>query len=589
MKALKLVERMPDVDVSAEVQSWNGRLQMASLAPNGVEKLRQLILDLAIRGKLVPQNLKDEPAIKFLERVKAKGEQIGISKGRKKKEVIAEFDEPFVLPVGWEWASLSSLASVIRGVTYSKSDASEVPLAGYSPLLRGNNIGKGLNFEKLVFVPKNLIADHQFIRAGDIVIAMSSGSADLVGKAAQANSDFEGGFGAFCGVIRPKIDLLSTYFGFFFQTPYYRTTVARQGKGIGINNLQKTQLELLAVPVPPFGEQQRIAAKVGELMDLCDKLEAQKEDAAAAHEVLVKTLLGTLTQSQTAAEFQDNWRRIAQHFNSLFTTESSIEELKKTILQLAVMGKLVPQDPNDEPAIELLKRIKDEKENNKRLGKIKKSKPLPEIEDSEKPFQLPLGWVWARFEDVTLISGGLALGKKSDITKTVQMPYLRVANVQRGYLKLDTIKEVSVQKAEVEKYRLLPGDLLIVEGGDWDKVGRTAVWRGEIKDCLHQNHVFKARKVIEEFNERWAEFYLNSHIARQYFESVSKQTTNLASINMTELRSCFFPLPPVNEQRRIVDKTDELITICDALKARLVQHSVLHQYLANAIVQKAVG
>ena len=160
--------------------------------------------------------------------------------------------------------------------------------------------------------------------------------------------------------------------------------------------------------MPPIAEQHRIVAKVDELMTLCDQLENQHNNAAEAHDKLVTHLLGTLTQSQNAEDFNTHWQRISAHFDTLFTTEASIDALKQTLLQLAVMGKLVPQDPNDEPASELLKRIQAEKAKLIAEGKIKKDKPLAEISEEEKPFELPDGWEWTRLNDfvLSIVSGG---------------------------------------------------------------------------------------------------------------------------------------------------------------------------------------
>ncbi|WP_428942784.1 restriction endonuclease subunit S [Xanthomonas oryzae] len=184
------------------------------------------------------------------------------------------------------------------------------------------------------------------------------------------------------------------------------------------------------------------------------------------------------------------------------------------------------------------------------------------------------------------MTGGVTLGRKLAGRKLMSKPYLRVANVQRGRLEMDHIKEVEVPEDEVEKYLLQRGDLLITEGGDWDKVGRTATWRDELPECLHQNHVFRARAVIADWEPRWAEMYLNSASAREYFAGSSKQTTNLASINMTQLRACAFPLPPLAEQHRIVAKVDQLMALCDQLKSRLSEARQAHEYLANTLIAR---
>ncbi|MDC7717601.1 restriction endonuclease subunit S [Vogesella sp. DC21W] len=280
--------------------------------------------------------------------------------------------------------------------------------------------------------------------------------------------------------------------------------------------------------------------------------------------------------------------KLTEGFNLLATAPDGIKRLRELILSLAVQGKLVPQDPNDEPASELLKQIRAEKERLIAEGKIKKDKPLPAIGDDEKPFALPVGWEWVKFGDVAHISSGVTLGRKTAMTDPVLLPYLRVANVQRWKLVLDEVKEIVVDKSELDRFSLKKGDLLITEGGDWDKVGRTCVWGGELPICLHQNHVFKVRAIFSDWNFHWAELFLNSNDARAYFASSAKQTTNLASINMTQLKNCLFPIPPLAEQSRIVTKVEELMALCDALEMRgqlqAEQHARLTATLFDALV-----
>jgi len=321
---------------------------------------------------------------------------------------------------------------------------------------------------------------------------------------------------------------------------------------------------------------------------LCDRLEQQTSDQLEAHETLVDTLLGTLTQSENATELADNWTRLAAHFDTLFTTEKNIDKLKQTVLQLAVIGRLVEQDDSDEPASEFIKMLEIKKQELSRESKQRKTKPLPPIEESEEPFRLPPGWFLSRLDDITDIQGGIAKGKKLSGKKMRSLPYLRVANVQRASLDLSIIKDIEIAETEIERYLVHPRDLLITEGGDWDKVGRTAIWDGSINPMAHQNHVFRARLILDEQNERWLERYLNSQFARDYFASSSKQTTNLASINKTQLRSCTIPLPPLEEQKRIVQKVDELMALCDQLKERLSQASEIRNQLAEVVVKKSL-
>ncbi|THJ45962.1 restriction endonuclease subunit S [Aeromonas veronii] len=263
---------------------------------------------------------------------------------------------------------------------------------------------------------------------------------------------------------------------------------------------------------------------------------------------------------------------------------TGIKKLRELILELAVRGKLVPQDPSDEPASVLLERIAAEKARLVKEKKIKKEKPLPAISEDEKPFELPKGWEWCRFEDIVDIQSGITKGRKLTNRVLTTVPYLSVANVQRGYVDVTGIKSVELPVDEVEKYQVLTGDLLITEGGDWDKVGRTAIWADEMPYVAHQNHVFKARTFLQEQDESWLEMFLNGPSARDYFAGSSKQTTNLASINKTQLRGCLIAIPPKNEKSYIVAKVDELMTLCDQLEQYSESQLAAHQTLVETLL-----
>ncbi|MBJ5085096.1 restriction endonuclease subunit S, partial [Salmonella enterica subsp. enterica serovar Typhimurium] len=172
--------------------------------------------------------------------------------------------------------------------------------------------------------------------------------------------------------------------------------MSKYQSGTSIPAINQSVIGSIPIALPSLKMQEKILSYVITLMSLCDQLELHSLTSLDAHQQLVETLLTTLTDSQNADELAENWARISEHFDTLFTTEASIDALKQTILQLAVMGKLVPQDPNDEPASELLKRIAAEKAELMKQGKIKKQKPLPEISEEEKPFELPVGWEWTR-------------------------------------------------------------------------------------------------------------------------------------------------------------------------------------------------
>lgn len=569
-------------------KSTSGRGSSKKYELYGISKLRELILELAVRGKLVPQDDNDEPASVLLEKTaveKAKLEEDGTIKKLKPVHKITNEEKPFNLPTGWKWARLSDISHYQVGKTPSTKNPSYwtesdkgIPWVSISDL---NHFGTVKSTSKKITpLASESIFKAEPVRAGTILMSfkLTLGKISILEEDAYHNEAIISLY-PFCGIFKE----------YLFTTLPKRALSGNSKQAIMGNTLNSKSLSLLLIPVPPLAEQKRIVAKVDELMMLCDQLEQQTEDSIDAHATLVEVLLAMLTDSVDADELAQNWARIAEHFDSLFTTEQSIEALKQTVLQLAVMGKLVPQNPDDEPASVLLEKIAEEKEQLIKDKVIKKEKPLPAITDDEKPFELQTGWVWVRLEDIVNIYSGITKGRKLAGKKLSAVPYLSVANVQRGYLLLDNVKTIEIPVEEVEKYEVLARDLLITEGGDWDKVGRTTIWNNELPYIAHQNHVFKARIFFEVQNEFWIETYLNSSFARDYFAGSSKQTTNLASINKTQLRGCLIALPPLSEQHRIVAKVDELMAICDQLKEKLQQSQKTQVQLTDALVDRALG
>ena len=180
------------------------------------------------------------------------------------------------------------------------------------------------------------------------------------------------------------------------------------------------------------------------------------------------------------------------------------------------------------------------------------------------------------------------MGKNLSGFKHIELPYLRVANVQDGHLNLNTIKTVKVRISEVERYRLEPGDVLMTEGGDLDKLGRGAMWDGQIPDCLHQNHIFRVRADRTQLDPRFFACIVESDIAKRYFTRVAKRTTNLASTNKTQVRAFRFPLPPLDEQRQIVDVVQASKAKIRALEQkqaalRQLKQSLMHDLLTGQV------
>jgi type I restriction enzyme S subunit len=282
-----------------------------------------------------------------------------------------------------------------------------------------------------------------------------------------------------------------------------------------------------------------------------------------------------------------NAERLLAHFERISEAPDAIARLRRFILDLAVRGKLVEQDPEDEPSAHNLDELRKQKDLAYAVEGLRARKPITAIQPTELWFYFPHSWMLCSFDDALVIVSGVTKGQRISSGETsVDVPYLRVANVQRGWLDLSEVKLIAVRASDVDRYRLANQDILMTEGGDWDKLGRAAIWRGEITCCIHQNHIFRLRIPSDSILPEWVVLYANSDCGRRFFEDSSKQTTNLASINLTQLRSCPIPLPPLAEQHRIVAKVDELMALCDQLEAARQQREQGRERLAAATLQR---
>ncbi|MHA2230979.1 MAG: restriction endonuclease subunit S [Candidatus Hodarchaeales archaeon] len=470
------------------------------------------------------------------------------------------------LPQGWQSTQLINLGKFFSGVTYKKGDASKESKEGYLPVLRANNINNELNFDNLVYVPKEKIKDEQFIRKNDIVICMSSGSKHLVGKSAQASNDFDGGFGAFCGLFRCHLDVNGKYVGYFFQSPNYRMRVSEVSQGININNLRRANIESMGIPLAPLPEQERIVTKIEQLFIQLDAGVAKLQKGKAQ----LKRYRQAVLKAAVEGELTREWREARQD-----GLEPASELLERILIERKAKWE-------EEELTKMRAKGKEPKDD-----KWKNKYKEPAILDKSKLPELPQGWIWSTIGAITDTVGGVTKGRKFHGRKTISVPYLRVANVQQGYLDLGLIKEIDILADELEKYELKNNDLLLTEGGDWDKLGRSAIWHNQIKGCVHQNHIFRARPFLESISTTWLMYCTNSEYGRKYFAASSKQTTNLASINLTQLRAFPIPLPTRGEQNQVISIVERRLSIINEIEQQLDQGLIRAERLRQAILKQA--
>ncbi len=440
-------------------------LNLLAAAPGGVARLRELILTLAVQGKLVPQDPKDEPASELLKKIRVEKDRL-IAEGNIKRDKplaeIAEEEKPFGLPRGWGWVHLGDLVN-----------ASE---AGWSPTCVGSPRRKGqwgvLKVSAVSWgrfdasankeLPAELSPRPEYeVKDNDFLLSRAN-TEELVARSVVV------------GKAEPKLMLsdkiirldVSSHASRLFlnlcnNTAHSRMHYAANASGTSssMKNVSREVVLHTPVPLPPLAEQSRIVTRVEELMRLCDALDAKGRLEATQHAQLVSTLLATLTDSETPAQLADNWHRIATHFDLLLDRPEAVDALEQSILQLAVRGMLVPQDPQDEPASELLKKIRAEKDKLILDGKIKRDKPLPPIAEDEQPFSLPLGWSWARFPELGEFGRGKSKHRPRNDPALFNPP--KYPLIQTG--------EVSRAKGVVQEVYSYYSDLGLAQSRMWPK------------------------------------------------------------------------------------------------------------------------
>lgn len=552
-------------------------LPLLAGAPNGIKKLRELILELAVRGKLVPQDPNDEPASELLKRIaeeKARLVAEGQIKKAKPLAAIAAEDQPFELPAGWKWAGTAELTLLITDGTHH----TPTYISSGVPFISVKDIdGTTISFDNCKYISQE---EHVAINTrcnpelGDILLCRIG----TLGRPTIVDTEVPFSLFVSVGLLKlPKKTEFSRYFHCVLSSPLmYRQYDQIKAGGSHTNKLNLGDIPRLLVPVPPLAEQHRIVAKVDELMALCDRLEAQQADADRAHVQLVQALLGSLTQASDAEDFAQSWQRLAEHFHSLLTTESSIDALKHTLLQLAVMGKLVAQDPSDEPASVLLKRIAEEKVRLAAEGKIKKSKPLAKVSVDERFREISNGWELVRFGQLIELISGQHLGPDEyfDSLQDGAIPYLT------GPAEFGKVHPQPTRFTYERRATSIQGDILLTVKGSG--VGKTNFV--DQKELAISRQLMAIRPVL--LDTQFTRYLLLS--MAEHFQSKSIGIA-IPGISREDVLDTPMGLPPLQEQHRIVAKVDQLMALCDKLKARLNQARQVHEHLASALVEQAVA
>ncbi len=481
------------------------------------QQLKNSILQEAIEGRLVPQDPNDEPASVLLDKIRVEKKRL-VKEGKLKKKdleetLISEDEIPFKIPESWEWCRVCDITDSYIGLTYKPTDVST---NGWV-VLRSSNIQDGLlNYNDIVRVNID-IPEKLRVQVNDIIICARNGSKKLVGKSALVREVNEPTtFGAFMAICRTQF---YEYMAKYLLSPLFFLQLRKDSDTTTINQLTQKNFNRYLVPLPPLAEQKRIVAKIEELLP-------KVEEYGKAQEALDKL------------------------------NEELPERLKKSILQEAIEGRLVPQDPNDEPASVLLDKIRKEKAKLVKEGKLKK-KDLEEIPISEDeiPFKIPESWEWVRHNDLFDISGG-SQPPKSDFSLEEKEGYIRLFQI-RDYGEKPSPVYIPISKASKITQK---GDILLARyGGSLGKVfiaedGAYNVAMAKVEYLFNKSLI----------DHDYLYYYYNCSLYQDLVKGNNRSAQG--GFNKEDLGSLLFPLPPLAEQKRIVAKIEQLMKEINKLK-----------------------
>ena len=503
------------------------------------QQLKNAILQLAIQGKLVPQDPNDEPASVLLEKIQVEKEKL-IAEGKIKKSKktsdklpYTQDDFPFEIPESWVWVTLENITSKITDGSHNPPSNKGIGI----PLLSAANIfNNKVNFD----TANRWISEDEWnyenkrteLELNDILLTIVG----TIGRTAIIKTNQKFALQRSVAVLKPVL-FYSEYLSFILQSPYLMEKMTSESKGTAQKGIYLNTLKNLYIPLPPLNEQKRIVAKLEEILPFIDEYDKKEQKLIALH----------------------------QQFP---------EQLKKSILQSAIQGKLVEQDPNDEPASELVKRIQAEKERLISEKKIKKPKVKSEIvvRDNlpfeivngverciadEVPFEIPESWVWARLGNVSALNGGFAF--KSQNFSNVGSLVVRISDFNNnGFLFKNPVRHnyaLSLTNYVINKYDIL----IAMTGGT---VGKSYFVTEMPEEILLLNQRVAAVRAIEVL-PAYANIFINSGYIKDKINSIKNSTND--NISMEDINNFFIPIPPLNEQKRIVQKIEELFSCIEYL------------------------
>ncbi len=529
--------------------------------PDALQRLRRFILGLAIRGKLVKKESKDQPAVELLKQIQANANAL-ISRRRatNSSDTIQEDEIPFTVSPEMVFARLATIARIEKGsVGIQKATPGQYPLVTLAK-------------------ERATSAEYQFDGAAAIVPLISStghGHASLKRMHYQEGKFALGNI--LCAVIPFAPEIISARYLYEYLWAYKEPLLV--AKMIGTANVSLTIGKIGETPIPIISP--RSQACLHELMVLCDRLETAQEEREDKRDRLVAASLNRLSNGADEKSFREHVRFHLEHLPRLTVRQEHIWQLRRTILDLAVRGKLVGQDPKDEPVPDLIRRIQAEKGRARKTVQDRRNDLVQQSEDNHQRFELPVSWKWILFGDVASFSAGRTPSRHdSSFWNTGDYPWVSIADMQDGGTVVATKETVSKQaRDQIFRAEPSPSGTMIMSFkltiGKISKLGTAA---------YHNEAIISIRPYLPEMYDYL--FLVLPQFARL---GDTKDAIKGATLNRLSIANICLPLPPLAEQRRIVAKVDELMAICDKLEAQITAVQAESQRFLEAVLHEALN
>lgn len=487
------------------------------------QELKNSILQLAIQGKLVEQRPEEGTAEELFAQIQEEKQRLIAEKKIKKEKPLPEITEdekPFDIPQSWIWVRLGTLCNIINGFTPSRSNPDfwngDIPWFTIDDV---REQGRFISHTNQHITNKALSKNTQRIVPPDTVLlccTASVGEYAYTKIALTTNQQFNA-----LVVRNENLSLVWSMYLYIFAQTLKSKIIAGAGKTT-FNFLSVGKLQEFLIPLPPLAEQKRIVAKIEELLPYINR-------------------------------YEQAWSKLEQ-FNSRFP-----EDMKKSLLQYAIQGKLVEQRSEEGTAEELFAKIQEEKQRLIAEKKIKKEKPLPEITEDEKPFDIPESWMWVRWGD---LSESIQYGYNAPAQSTGRIKMVRISDIQEGKVLWETVPFCNIQEDEIPNYLLKKNDILFARTGG--TVGKSYLVKEVPNEAIYAGYLIRTR-YSESLCPEYMKYFMESQL---YWEQLRNGTIATAQPNCNgkTLSKMVLPLPPLAEQKRIVEKLEQLLPLCERLK-----------------------